>query len=83
MGPTCITCLPAGVVLVAHLVERSLSKAQLFNPRHACAARVTVVVSLVCLSVCVSVCLSVCLLPRFLLPRTRNRPKSDMNATLA
>ena len=34
----------------------------IFNPRHACAARVTVVVCVcVCVCVCVSVCLSVCL----------------------
>ena len=31
------------------------------NPRHACAERVTVVVSCVCVSVCLSVYLSVCL----------------------
>ena len=32
----------------------------LFNPRHACAARVTVVVVSVCLPVCVCVCVCVC-----------------------
>ena len=32
----------------------------IFNPRRACAARVTLVVVSVCLCVCVSVCLSVC-----------------------
>ena len=54
----------------------------LINPRHACAARVIVVV----LSFCLSVCLSVCLLPRFLPLRATRRPISDSNgfsATLA
>ena len=34
------------------------------NPRHACAARVTVVVLCVCLFVCLSVCLSVSIYSR-------------------
>ena len=33
----------------------------------------------VSVSVCLSVYLSICLLPRFLLPRARNWPKSDSN----
>ena len=34
---------------------------RIINPRRACAERVTVVVSCVCLSVCLSVCMYVCL----------------------
>ena len=35
--------------------------ASIINPRRACAERVTVVVSCVCLSVCLYVCMYVCL----------------------
>ena len=38
-----------------------LKNNSLINPRRACAARVTVVVSCVCVCVCLSVCMSVCL----------------------
>ena len=37
------------------------SKADIVNPRRACAARVTVLGLCVCVSVCLCVCLSVCL----------------------
>ena len=49
---------------IVHLAERKcvITPLYLINPRRACAERVTVVVSCVCLSVCMYVCMSLLLL---------------------
>ena len=63
-----------------YLLTHSLHAPQgcgIFNPRHACAARVTVLSLCVCLCVCVCVCVRVCLFPRSLPLRTTRRPRSN------